>query len=243
MSKAPLGASTIQLGLSSGPQAIKLFFMLNLAKNEICSVYKKLNTSNLNFLLAQQNWAWNFFFLLITIKTPTIVGIFIFISRKNFMLNWVEYEIKNYDLGARLLRCTRSYDGLHMTYDKAHISQCSCNVTNLQSTVNQFIFMCDLLLQDSHAKINCQNSYKSHFYLRIKDRHSQKFTAAKLSTTGKMSNMRATKWNRFAVQWCRLLCTVIDLVDVRGLILSFLTVKLIEDLRYWNSSSQQDILR
>ena len=25
-------------------------------------------------------------------KMPTIVGIFIFISRENFMLNWVEHE-------------------------------------------------------------------------------------------------------------------------------------------------------
>ena len=32
------------------------------------------------------------FFLLINVKMPTIVGILIFISRKNFMLNWVEYE-------------------------------------------------------------------------------------------------------------------------------------------------------
>ena len=32
---------------------------------------------------------------------PTIVGILIFISGKNVMLNWVEYE-KKYDLGARM---------------------------------------------------------------------------------------------------------------------------------------------
>ena len=30
--------------------------------------------------------------LLINMKMPTIVGIFIFISRENFMLNWVEHE-------------------------------------------------------------------------------------------------------------------------------------------------------
>ena len=32
------------------------------------------------------------FSLLINMKMPTIVGIFIFISRENFMLSWVEHE-------------------------------------------------------------------------------------------------------------------------------------------------------
>ena len=41
-------------------QGYKTFFMLNSAENEICSAYKKLNTSTLNFLPAQQKWAWNF---------------------------------------------------------------------------------------------------------------------------------------------------------------------------------------
>ena len=35
-------------------------------------------------------------------KMPTIVGIFIFISRENFMLIWVEHEKKFDNLGARL---------------------------------------------------------------------------------------------------------------------------------------------
>ena len=35
------------------------------------------------------------FFLLINVKMPTTVGIFIFMSRKNFMLSWVEHE-KNF---------------------------------------------------------------------------------------------------------------------------------------------------
>ena len=34
------------------------------------------------------------FLLLINIKMPTIVAILIFISRRNFMLNWVKYEKK-----------------------------------------------------------------------------------------------------------------------------------------------------
>ena len=32
------------------------------------------------------------FFLLINVKMPTIVGILTFMSRKNFMFNWVEHE-------------------------------------------------------------------------------------------------------------------------------------------------------
>ena len=39
--------------------------------------------------------------LLINMKMPTIVGIFIFISRENFILSWVEHEKKFYNLGAR----------------------------------------------------------------------------------------------------------------------------------------------
>ena len=33
-------------------------------------------------------------------KMPTIIGIFIFISRENFMLSWGEHEKKFYNLGA-----------------------------------------------------------------------------------------------------------------------------------------------
>ena len=41
------------------------------------------------------------FSLLINIKIPTIVGILILISRRNFMLNWVEYGKMFYYLGPR----------------------------------------------------------------------------------------------------------------------------------------------
>ena len=75
-----------------GPRVYKkIFFMLNSAENEICSANKKLNTSNLNFLPVMQSWEWNFF-QRINIKMPTNVGILIFISRKKFVLKWVEYE-------------------------------------------------------------------------------------------------------------------------------------------------------
>ena len=40
------------------------------------------------------------FFPLINVKTPTIVGILTFMSRKNFMLSCVEHEKKFHNLGA-----------------------------------------------------------------------------------------------------------------------------------------------
>ena len=43
------------------------------------------------------------FSLLINMKMPTKVGIFIFISKENFMLSRVEYEKKFYNLGASYL--------------------------------------------------------------------------------------------------------------------------------------------
>ena len=41
--------------------------------------------------------------LLINMKMPTVVGIFMFISRENFMYSWLEHEKKFYNLGARIL--------------------------------------------------------------------------------------------------------------------------------------------
>ena len=38
--------------------------------------------------------------LVINVKMPAIVGIFIFVSRAIFMLSWVEYNKKFYNLGA-----------------------------------------------------------------------------------------------------------------------------------------------
>ena len=40
--------------------------------------------------------------LLINMKMPTIVGIFIFKSRESYMLSSIEHEKKFYKLGARL---------------------------------------------------------------------------------------------------------------------------------------------
>ena len=76
--------------------------MLNSAANEICSAYKKkLNTSNLHFSSCAAELSMKFF-LLINIKMPTTVGILIFISRKNIMLNCVECEKSFITLGPNL---------------------------------------------------------------------------------------------------------------------------------------------
>ena len=83
----------------------KTFFMLNSAENEICSAYKKIEfrTSNLKLSSCTAKMSMKFF-LLINIKMPTNVGILIFISRKDFMLNWVEYEKSFITLGPVLMK-------------------------------------------------------------------------------------------------------------------------------------------
>ena len=60
-------------------------------------------------------------------KMPTIVGIFTFISRENFMLSWVEHEKKFYNLGARLL----------LSLCHAHYQNCN---------MHKFIIGCGLLI-------------------------------------------------------------------------------------------------
>ena len=70
----------------SGPEIIKLFFMLNSAEHEILNAYKYKNISNLAFFSGSDKPRM-LFFLLINVKMPTIVGILTFMSRKNFMLS------------------------------------------------------------------------------------------------------------------------------------------------------------
>ena len=74
--------------------------MLNSAQHEICPANKnlRLRTIASSFML---NIAKHESSLLINTKMPTIVGIFIFISRENFMLSQVEHEKKFYNLKAR----------------------------------------------------------------------------------------------------------------------------------------------
>ena len=64
--------------------------MLISAEHEFCRANKSPNTYNCNFFLL--NRLSMKFSLLINMKMPTIVGIFILISRGNFMLSRVEHE-------------------------------------------------------------------------------------------------------------------------------------------------------
>ena len=73
--------------------------MLFSAGQEICPGNKPQITDKCKFVLAKQSWAWNS--LLINMKMPTTVGIFIFMSKENFMFNCVEHEKKFYNHGVR----------------------------------------------------------------------------------------------------------------------------------------------
>ena len=80
---------------SSGPE-----FRLNSAENEICSAFKRKKNRYKQFKLISHKAELSMkLFLLINIKMPTIVGILIFIGRKNFMLHWIEHEKKSYNIG------------------------------------------------------------------------------------------------------------------------------------------------
>ena len=57
--------------------------------------------------------------LLIKKKMPTVVGIFIFISRENFMLSSVEHETCSVNSGPDLDRCTDGLD--HQSHHRSHV--------------------------------------------------------------------------------------------------------------------------
>ena len=61
------------------PRGYKTFFMLNSAEHENFSANKYENANNSCMKIS----------LLINMKMPTIVGIFLFISREIFMLSYV----------------------------------------------------------------------------------------------------------------------------------------------------------
>ena len=66
----------------------KTFFMVDSAEHEICSAYKSQITNNCKLFLAKHSCKLSMnIFLLINMKIPTIVDLFIFISRENFMLS------------------------------------------------------------------------------------------------------------------------------------------------------------
>ena len=65
-------------------RAPKLYNFFHANKSQI--------TNSCKFFLAKHSWAWKF--------AGTTVGIFIFISRENFMLRWIEHE-KSFKLQGR----------------------------------------------------------------------------------------------------------------------------------------------
>ena len=66
--------------------------MLNSAEHEICPASKSQIANKCNSFML--NIAEHKISLLINVKMPTIVGIFKFISRENFMLSSAEHEQK-----------------------------------------------------------------------------------------------------------------------------------------------------
>ena len=82
-----------------GPEVIKkAFSMLNSAEQEILNAHKYKNRKKFSTFLGSYKLLM-LFFLFINVKMPTIVGILIFMNRKNFMLNCVEHEKQFYNLG------------------------------------------------------------------------------------------------------------------------------------------------
>ena len=70
----------------SGPEVIKLFFMLNSVEHKIVNAHKYINIKKFGFFSGSDKPIM-LFFLLINVKMPTIVGILTFMSWKNFMLS------------------------------------------------------------------------------------------------------------------------------------------------------------
>ena len=64
--------------------------MLNSVEHEILNTRKYKNTKKFSFF--QTQISQKCYFPAQNVKMPTIVGILIFMSRKNFMLNSVEHE-------------------------------------------------------------------------------------------------------------------------------------------------------
>ena len=73
--------------------------MLSSAEHVILDAHKYNNIKKSGFFTGLDNPVM-LFFLLITVKMPTGVGILTFMSRKNFMLSCVEHENFFYNLGA-----------------------------------------------------------------------------------------------------------------------------------------------
>ena len=65
--------------------------MLNSVEHEILDPHKYKKNKEIWLFLGSDKPRM-LFFPLINVKMPTIVGILTFVSRKNFMLSWVEHE-------------------------------------------------------------------------------------------------------------------------------------------------------
>ena len=67
--------------------------MLNSDEHEILNAHKYTNITKLRGFFSGLDKPSMPFFLLIIVEMPAIVDILTFMSRTNFMLSWVEYEI------------------------------------------------------------------------------------------------------------------------------------------------------
>ena len=67
------------------------------------------------------------FILLINVKMSTIVGIFTFMSKINFMLSCVEYE-KSFITSGLVQHCHRQFEPLVSTYNKTSCSNLMTSV-------------------------------------------------------------------------------------------------------------------
>ena len=72
--------------VKSWSRGYKTFFILNSVGHEILNAHKYNNIKKFSIFQAQISLEC-YFFLLINVKMPTIVGILTFMSRKNFTLN------------------------------------------------------------------------------------------------------------------------------------------------------------
>ena len=66
--------------------------------------------------------------LLINMKMPTIVGIFIFTSRENFMLSWVEHEQRFITSGPDITNEQKHYKKLHEFFVNVYIRLCCAEI-------------------------------------------------------------------------------------------------------------------
>ena len=73
--------------------------MLNSIDHEILNAHKYKNIKKFGFFLGSGKPRM-LFFPLINVKMPTVVGILTCMSRKSFMLSWVEHKKSFITLGA-----------------------------------------------------------------------------------------------------------------------------------------------